>query len=221
MALAEANELIEDLAEGVPVAGGGVEGGERVLQVAAEGGAVDFLARHAHGEIGFGHPRGVARDHAHQELREIVLFRRGELAHDAEVVEAQTAVRHHEHVARMRIAVEEPVLEDLHEEKAQEFARQDGAAGGGIDQTGRSALAGAALHGEHARRGQVPEDLRHDHRRLLREVRAEAVGVASFAAEVEFRQQRRREFVDQFERGEFAAFGDVPLELPREEVHDR
>src|SRR5690606_515678 len=100
----QADELADDRAERMaPGFGGPVVALERNGYVSHERRAVQLTCRTAHAEIGTRDPLGVSCHHREEQLPQVLLHTWRKLSDGAEVVEAQSAIRQDENVARVRV----------------------------------------------------------------------------------------------------------------------
>ncbi len=145
----------------------------------------------------------LALDEAEQQLQQLVAAPCREPPHHAEVDEGEAVARQVEHVARVRVGVEEAVLDDHLEHRLRAALREQRPVVAGLGRqpiqlVTRNAV-DPVLHVD-ALAGVLPVHARDHDMRQRREVGRDALGAAAFGSEVELAAQRARELAHELAR---------------------
>ena len=142
-----------------------------------------------------------------------------QLADRTEIMKAQPTIGQNEDVPRMRVRMEDALLEDLSQKDAHERLRQGARVlARAVRRIG--SLTGAVLHREHATGGGVPENPGHVHERFVAVELREALGIARFLLEVQLAPQRDGELVHQLRKIQCAKSGKQSGEHTHEALQD-
>ena len=163
----------------------------------------------------------VARE-AGEEIHDLVAPRRREPSGHAEVDHRDAVAGQIEHVARMRVGVEEAVHQDHLQHRVGAALREEpGVEPGALDR--REVVPRDALDALlHVHRGARPlrEHARDEDVRIVLEVAREALDVARLRGEVELAQERAPEFLDHADRLIASRLGQLALDELREVPED-
>ena len=159
------------------------------------------------------HRLGIALHQAEHQRQQLVAARIAEPAHHAEIDEGQPVARQVEDIARMRIGVEEAVLDDHLQHRLRAALRQQHAVEpGGVHP--RQLMAGnavdALLHIDPLA-GPVPVDGRDDDVLAPGEMGGDTLGVVALALQVQLAAQRAPELAHQAGRLVGAQVGPLVL----------